>query len=485
MSLLFLYAVRTVQQYWALSEFKGPWVAGFSRLWLLRANGSGKMNFAFTAVNDKYVSPNMLITTDPELYKRMHAVRSPFVRSEWYTALRLHPTRDNITSVIDEGVHADLRNRMSTGYSGKENLHMENDVDYRLLQLFDLIDSKYVSSEKEYRPVDISRLYSYFTLDVISSIAFGQEFGFLKHDDDPFGYIDNLQEFLPAIIVFGAYPELQKILRLPLLKHVMPKSTDKRGLGRVMGFAKERVDERFGEKPVVRHDMLGSFIKRGLTQEQLESETLTQITAGSDSTASAIRMTMHFIATTPHVHSRLVQEFKNAMAAGKISRPVVRDVEARALPYLQACIKEGLRMYPPVTGLLAKAVPPEGVTIDGKFVKGGTQIAWNSWGMQRDKEIYGVDPEIFRPERWLLRDASETEKKRVDRMSETVGLTLVRYELQPASLSKPFVERCVGFFLHTDMMFRITRRPDADSAEANGVHTSYGDVTALPGAPDS
>lgn len=34
-------------------------------------------------------------------------------------------------------------------------------------------------------------------------------------------------------------------------------------------------------------------------------------------------------------------------------------------------------------------------------------------------------------------------------------------------------------------MFRITRRPDAGSAEANGVHTSYGDVAALPGAPDS
>jgi len=469
----------------------------------------------------------MLITTDPELYKRMHAVRSPFVRSEWYTALRLHPTRDNITSVIDEGIHADLRNRMSTGYSGKENLHMEDDVDYRLLQLFDLVETKYLSSERDYRPVDISRLYSYFTLDVISSIAFGQEFGFLKHDDDPFGYIDNLQEFLPAIIVFGAYPELQKILRLPLLKHVMPKSTDKRGLGRVMGFAKERVDERFGEKPVVRHDMLGSFIKRGLTQEQLESETLTQITAGSDSTASAIRMTLHFISTTPQVHSRLVAEFKDALAKGNVTRPVIRDAEARALPYLQACVKEGLRMYPPVTGLLAKAVPPEGAMIDGKFVKGGTQISWNSWGMQRDKDIYGVDPEIFRPERWLLRDASEAEQRRVERMTETVTLvfgygrfgclgrgvammelnkgiievrhlpdllnsallmplqTLVRYELQPVSLSKPFVERCVGFFLHTDMMFRITRRPDADSAEANGVHASYGNVAALPGAPDS
>lgn len=54
LGLLFLYAVRTLQQYWALSEFKGPWIAGFSRLWLLRANGSGEMNLVFTEINDKY-----------------------------------------------------------------------------------------------------------------------------------------------------------------------------------------------------------------------------------------------------------------------------------------------------------------------------------------------------------------------------------------------------------------------------------------------
>lgn len=34
-------------------------------------------------------------------------------------------------------------------------------------------------------------------------------------------------------------------------------------------------------------------------------------------------------------------------------------------------------------------------------------------------------------------------------------------------------------------MFRITHRPDADSVEANGFHASYGDVAALPGAPES
>lgn len=112
---------------------------------------------------------------------------------------------------------------------------MEDDIDDRLLELFGLIEKKYISTDKDFRPMDLSRTMSYFTLDVISSIAFGQAFGFIENDDDPFGYIANLQEFLPAIIVFGAYTELQKILRFPLLKPLLPKSTDKRGLGRVMG----------------------------------------------------------------------------------------------------------------------------------------------------------------------------------------------------------------------------------------------------------
>jgi len=54
----------------------------------------------------------------------MNAVSSTFVRSQWYTALRLHPERDNITSVTDEKVHTDLRNRMSPGVSALRALRL-------------------------------------------------------------------------------------------------------------------------------------------------------------------------------------------------------------------------------------------------------------------------------------------------------------------------------------------------------------------------
>ena len=452
----------------------------------------------------------MLITTDPDLIRRMNAVRSSFTRGQWYSALKLHPDQENVVSLVDERKHLERRNRMAPGYSGKENLHLEQDVDDQLAKLFNLVDSRYLARPAEgvYRTVDLSRITSYFTLDTISKVAFGTTFGFLDRDEDPFGYLENLKQFLPAIIVFGVYTELTTMLKMPFMKAALPKSADKRGLGRVMGFARDVVQERFGHKPVIRQDMLGSFIKHGLTQPELESETLTQITAGSDSTASALRMTLHFICTNPPVLECLLAEINAAIEAGQISRPIIKDAEARKLPYLQACIKEGLRVYPPVTALLAKKVPAGGVSInvDGveKYVPADVQIAWNTWGLMRNPDIFGADYEIYRPERWLPRDSSEQEATRIGRMTETVGLnfgfgrfgclgrgvatmelnkaiieTLLRYTLQPVSLKEPYREMAVGFYVHTDMNFVITKReekawmvPGIENMEAH----------ALPGA---
>ena len=95
--------------------------------------------------------------------------------------------------------------------------------------------------------------------------------------------------------------------------------------------------------------------------------------AGSDTTATAIRATMLFLITTPRVYSRFRAEIDEAVHKGRISSPI-RDSEAKELPYLQACIKEGLRMFPPVTGLFDKVVPPEGDTVNGVFIPGGTEI---------------------------------------------------------------------------------------------------------------
>ena len=118
--------------------------------------------------------------------------------------------------------------------------------------------------------------------------------------------------------------------------------------------------------------------------------------AGSDTTATAIRVTFLYILTHPRVLSKLRQE----IASNSISSPI-RNTEAAALPYLQAVIKEGLRICPPLVGLMAKEVPPEGDVINGKFIPGGTSIGYCGFGIFRSKKIWGEDANTFRPERWL------------------------------------------------------------------------------------
>lgn len=110
---------------------------------------------------------------------------------------------------------------------------------------------------------------------------------------------------------------------------------------------------------------------------------------------------MLYLMSSPRVYSSLQAEIDAAVREGRISHPVVTDREARTLPYLQAVVKEGLRIWPPGAGLLVKQVPPEGDTANGCFLPGGTDIGINTWAVMRNTEVFGEDGDIFRPERWL------------------------------------------------------------------------------------
>lgn len=186
--------------------------------------------------------------------------------------------------------------------------------------------------------------------------------------------------------------------------------------------ATQLVAKRFGPKAVRYPDMLDSFIRHGLKEDELVSESLLQIVAGSDTSATAIRATMLFLMTHPATYRTLQNEIDAAIAAGKVSSPVVETFQAQKLPYLQAVIREGIRIWPPVTGLLSKVTPPEGDTVelDGKtiFLPGNTNIGYCAWGVHYSKEVFGEDAHVFRPERWLVEQSDE----KLGRMQRTAEL---------------------------------------------------------------
>jgi len=124
------------------------------------------------------------------------------------------------------------------------------------------------------------------------------------------------------------------------------------------------------------------------------------------------------IITSRHVYTTLQAEIDAAIANRKISSPVVSDAEARTLPYLQAVIKEGLRIHPPAVGLASKVVPPAGDTINGVFVPAGTKIGANYFALLHNANAFNPDPASFRPERWL--EASPEQLAIMEKVQELV-----------------------------------------------------------------
>lgn len=170
--------------------------------------------------------------------------------------------------------------------------------------------------------------------------------------------------------------------------------------------------------------------------------------AGSDTTATALRSTLLHIITQPRVYDKLRAEID---ASALPVDSIIPESEARKLPYLQACIKEGLRMTPPVTGLLEKEAPPEGDHINGKFVPGGTHVGFAVFGAFRDKDVFGDDADVFRPERWLEGD----DEAHMAQMVRAVDLVFGsgRYSclgrpLAMMELNKVFFEVRLRYLLH-------------------------------------
>ncbi len=49
-----LLAAKSVRDYFRLRHIRGPWLAGWSNLWMLWALSSGRMNLILADVNKKY-----------------------------------------------------------------------------------------------------------------------------------------------------------------------------------------------------------------------------------------------------------------------------------------------------------------------------------------------------------------------------------------------------------------------------------------------
>jgi cytochrome P450 len=315
---------------------------------------------------------------------------------------------------------------------------MEIDIDARVVELIDLVKNTY-----DGKSFDIAKLAQLFTLDVLSTVAFGAPFGYIKANKDLYGYAEASEAFLGPLELLNNHRFFRRLMgNRYVSKLLAPKDSDGFGIGRVLGIARQSVAERFGPDRKEKHDMLGSFVTKGMDQVQCEVEANLQIIAGSDSTTTIFRCTLFQLTANPAAYAKLRSEIDAAMEAGEVSFPVITYAEAQKLSYLQACIWEGIRMWPPLFGMKAKVAPRGGDTIKDMFFPEGTEIAVCDAALCRNKKVFGEDSHVFRPDRWIEADPETRQKYQyvVESIFGTGRYTCLGKHIAMVELHKVFTE---------------------------------------------
>jgi len=254
-----------------------------------------------------------------------------------------------------------------------------------------LIQKLYAQMESE-KPVDMTAWLNFTSFDIIGDLTFGESFGALEKGEEhwwmsmifngfkmgvlvrtakehmtaPFGnWIFSGLTKVPAVV--RAQTKFRSFIRDKTLRRLSMKGDREDIMGSVL--------HQYGSHPMTRkltqesRAILRHNDKKGLSQGELGTNAGCLIIAGSESTATLLSGLIFYLHSTPRVLELLQQEIRQNFT----SSATINFESVSKLPYLQACIQEALRLYPPIPCGLPRQVPLGGMVIDGRFVPGNVR----------------------------------------------------------------------------------------------------------------
>jgi cytochrome P450 len=145
----------------------------------------------------------------------------------------------------------------------------------------------------------------------------------------------------------------------------------------------------------VEDDLLAALVRGDLPEATVRGEILAFLLAATEEPPSALEAAWCLLAGRPEAEERLVEELDAQLGE---RTPTLAD--RGRLPYLDAAIRETLRLYPPVR--LIDRCPVAATRIGGTRVRAGSNVIVSPLVTHREPSLYD-SPSQFLPERWLSR----------------------------------------------------------------------------------
>ncbi|KAF3020091.1 hypothetical protein E8E14_003548 [Neopestalotiopsis sp. 37M] len=391
-----------------LRSVPGPFSARFTRLWYLKEVWTHKFHRTNLELHQRHgpivrIAPNEYSLDDPAACKILYGHGTEFHKGPWYhgSANGAGEYKENTFSERDPKKHAAMRRKSAALYTMSSLLKMEPAVD----ECIGLLEKHFSNISRTGRAVNLQWWMQCYAFDVIGNITVEKRFGFLDKGIDPFGLIESLHHFLTYSARVGVVSELHDMcLRIMQLGPTT-------GFAAVAAFTVEQV-KSYLERSKVQGDLMdsGTFMARLMKLHQEKPDTISEtdalnvclgnVAAGSDTTSITLTSIFWGLVRNPAAYAKLRAEVDEKYIDGREDHLSFAD--AQSMPYLQAVIKEGLRLHPAGSLPLSRVVPQKGAVISGKFFPRGTIVGINPWVAGRNTDVFGDDAEAFKPERWLV-----------------------------------------------------------------------------------
>ncbi|TRX95787.1 hypothetical protein FHL15_003341 [Xylaria flabelliformis] len=365
-------------------------------------------------------------------------------------------SRDNnglkvVFNTQDEILHKKIKSPIAPLYSLTNTVTFEPLVDEVLACLGEQLNKKFSGTNETFNFGDYLQ---FFAFDVMGTLTFSKRYGFLETGKD-------VQGILAAI-----WSHWKGSAAVSLTISRLVRAFRKTGGMAIIGYINSVLSERIREKSIdalsegkasstiaiskTRHvDFLDHFLTAKEDNPDLPAWApmawmFSNVLAGSDSTATVIRTVMcsilggelrkalfrdtvifssavqtndqiDHLLCNPDTLDKLYQELSDA----GVSMPYPRWSEVCNLPYLDACVQEGIRLHPPFSFHFERVVPRGGIEVLGKYLPEGTVVGGNPWVTNRHEGTFGRNPDAWDPERWLA--GGDVHRRELEKMLLTFG----------------------------------------------------------------
>ncbi|KAK1813004.1 hypothetical protein LTR12_012603 [Friedmanniomyces endolithicus] len=438
-ALVFLVIVYQVTWTFAsLKDVPGPFLAKFTNLWRLLVVWRRDSHDTYLRLHKQYgdllrIGPNCVSISKPDMVPIIYGINKGYVKSDFYAVWQnvIRGKRSpSLVFTTDEQQHALLRRPVAGAFALSTLVEFEPLIDSTTAVFLTRLDELFASTGKV---CDLGIWLQWFAFDVIGELTFSKRLGFLEKAEDVEGITRSVAANFDRCSVLGQMPWLDLLTyKNPVYLRFFAKPVS----SPIVSFGQRRLEERLNDNdgnpetkleipdPALRNKVLHGalpskpdFLSRFLALHEEQPDVVTDrqvlvylfanINAGSDTIGSTLRAVFYYLLKNRGSMDKLVKELEEAQRTGKMSAPLPTWPECQALPYLNAVIKEALRLNPALALPMERVVPASGLQIGDTFLPPGTIVGINPWVLHRDPRIFGADAEEWQPQRWLSDDAEK------------------------------------------------------------------------------